>query len=70
MPSSFERPFVHGGHELYLSARTGTGVYPANADGVDDLLKTAHVDAYRTTTSRSTGTARPATTCAPGTSSS
>ena len=45
-----ERPFVHGGHELYLSARTGTAVYPADADGVDDLLKTAHVDAYRTTT--------------------
>jgi EAL domain-containing protein (putative c-di-GMP-specific phosphodiesterase class I) len=41
---------VHGGHELYLSARTGTAVYPADADGVDDLLKTAHVDAYRTTT--------------------
>ena len=34
-----ERPFVHGGHELYLSARTGTAVYPADADGVDDLLK-------------------------------
>src|SRR4249919_3228405 len=41
------RPFVHGGHELYLSARTGTGVFPTEADGVDDLLKIAHVDAYR-----------------------
>jgi diguanylate cyclase (GGDEF)-like protein len=42
------RPFVHGGHELYLSARTGTGVFPTQAAGVEDLLKTAHVDAYRT----------------------
>ena len=47
--SSYERPFVHGGHELYLSARTGTAVYPVDADGVDDLLKTAHVDTYRAT---------------------
>jgi diguanylate cyclase (GGDEF)-like protein/PAS domain S-box-containing protein len=45
-----QRPFVHGGNELYLSARTGTGVFPTEADGVDDLLKTAHVDAYRTPT--------------------
>jgi diguanylate cyclase (GGDEF)-like protein/PAS domain S-box-containing protein len=43
------RPFVHGSHEIYLSTRTGTGVFPTQADGVDDLLKTAHVDAYRTT---------------------
>jgi diguanylate cyclase (GGDEF)-like protein/PAS domain S-box-containing protein len=40
------RPFVHAGHELFLSARSGTAVFPAEADGVDDLLKTAHVNAY------------------------
>ena len=44
------RPFVHAGHELYLSARTGTAVFPTDADGVDDLLKIAHVNAYRSPT--------------------
>jgi EAL domain-containing protein (putative c-di-GMP-specific phosphodiesterase class I) len=44
------RPFVHEGNELYLGARTGIGVFPTEAEGADDLLKTAHVDAYRAPT--------------------
>ncbi len=42
------RPFVHAGHELFLSARSGTAVFPVDGESVDDLLKTAHVSAYRT----------------------
>jgi diguanylate cyclase (GGDEF)-like protein/PAS domain S-box-containing protein len=44
---ALRRPFVHAGHELYLSARSGTAVYPDDGDGADDLLKAAHVNAYR-----------------------
>jgi diguanylate cyclase (GGDEF)-like protein/PAS domain S-box-containing protein len=41
------RPFSHDGHEVYLTARTGAAVYPLDADGADDLMKAAHVEAYR-----------------------
>jgi len=41
------RPFVHDGNELYLSARTGEAVYPLDADSAGDLMKAAHVEAYR-----------------------
>jgi diguanylate cyclase (GGDEF)-like protein/PAS domain S-box-containing protein len=42
------RPFVHAGHELFLSARSGAAVFPVEGENVDDLLKTAHGSAYRT----------------------
>jgi PAS domain S-box-containing protein/diguanylate cyclase (GGDEF)-like protein len=41
------RPFVHDGHEVYLSARTGAAVYPLDAGSADDLMKAAHVETYR-----------------------
>jgi diguanylate cyclase (GGDEF)-like protein/PAS domain S-box-containing protein len=41
------RPFLHGGHEIYLSARSGVAVFPADAGSGDELLKAAHVNAYR-----------------------
>jgi diguanylate cyclase (GGDEF)-like protein/PAS domain S-box-containing protein len=41
------RPFVHAGHEIYLSARSGIGIFPTEAATGEDVLKTAHVNAYR-----------------------
>jgi diguanylate cyclase (GGDEF)-like protein/PAS domain S-box-containing protein len=41
------RPFVNAGHEIYLSVRSGVGIYPTEANTGEDLLKSAHVNAYR-----------------------
>jgi EAL domain-containing protein (putative c-di-GMP-specific phosphodiesterase class I) len=41
------KPFQWEGHDNYLSATVGTAYYPADADGVDGLIKQATVDCYR-----------------------
>jgi diguanylate cyclase (GGDEF)-like protein/PAS domain S-box-containing protein len=43
-----QRPFVHAGHEIYVSARSGVAVFPTEAGTGEELLKIAHVRAYRT----------------------
>jgi diguanylate cyclase (GGDEF)-like protein/PAS domain S-box-containing protein len=58
-------PFVHDGHELYLSARSGVAVYPTEGDGVDDILKTAHMNAYRASAVAPHGSREPGGDLAP-----